>query len=83
VRAGEPQTSSSVTRDGTMTSARCSAPCAATDTGSVFDLGSVPGRTPVFAGRESELPAWLSGRSDGATLSREPSGPLPDIPPIY
>lgn len=55
----------------------------ATDTTNVFGLGVVTAETPVIEGPESELLAWLCGRSDGAMLTREPPGPLPEIPPIY
>jgi maleylpyruvate isomerase len=54
-----------------------------TDTGKVFAIGAVGPDSPVISGPESELMAWLFGRSDGSQLSRVPSGPLPEIPSIY
>jgi len=56
---------------------------AGTDTGNVFVIGAVGPESPVISGPERELMAWLFGRSDGSQLSRVPSGPLPEIPPIY
>lgn len=54
-----------------------------TDTGNEFAVGAVRPDSPVVSGPECELMAWLFGRSDGGQLSRVPSGPLPEIPPIY
>ena len=56
---------------------------AGTDTGNVFVIGAVGPDSPVISGPERELMAWLFGRSDGSQLTRVPSGPLPEIPPIY
>jgi maleylpyruvate isomerase len=55
---------------------------ACTDTGSVFAIGAVGPDSPVISGPECELMAWLFGRSNGSQLSRVPSGPLPEVPPI-
>jgi maleylpyruvate isomerase len=60
---------------------------AGTATGSMFAIGAdgpdSPVISPVISGPEYELMAWLFGRSDGHQLSRVPSGPLPEVPPIY
>jgi maleylpyruvate isomerase len=53
------------------------------DTGRTFAFGT-PGLAGVIvSGPEHELLAWLLGRSDGRSLSREPDGSLPAIPAIY
>jgi maleylpyruvate isomerase len=56
---------------------------AGTDTGNVFVIGAAGPDSPVISGPECELMAWLFGRSDGSQLSSLPSGPLPEVPPIY
>jgi maleylpyruvate isomerase len=54
-----------------------------TDMGNVFAIGAAGPDSPTISGPECELMAWLFGRSDGSQLSRMPSGPLPEVPPIY
>jgi maleylpyruvate isomerase len=54
-----------------------------TDTGKVFAVGAVGPDSLVISGPECELMAWLFGRSGGSRLSRVPTGPLPEVPPIY
>lgn len=55
----------------------------ATDTGRVHDVGDMTSATPVIAGPEYALLAWLLGRSGGGELSRGGNGQLPEIPPFY
>jgi maleylpyruvate isomerase len=55
----------------------------ATDTGRVHEAGETTPATPVIAGPEYALLAWLLGRSDGGELTREGNGPLPEVPPLY
>jgi maleylpyruvate isomerase len=55
----------------------------ATDTGRVHEVGDVTSASPVIAGPEFELLAWLLGRSDGGGLSLEGNGRLPEVPPLY
>ncbi|MGH3422339.1 MAG: maleylpyruvate isomerase family mycothiol-dependent enzyme, partial [Streptosporangiaceae bacterium] len=55
----------------------------ATDTGRVHEAGDMTSATPVIAGPEYALLAWLLGRSDGGELSREGNGQLPEVPPFY
>jgi maleylpyruvate isomerase len=53
----------------------------ATDTDRSFQLGDTdPER---ISGTETELLAWLLGRSAGAGLHRDKPGPLPPVPSIY
>lgn len=57
----------------------------ATDTGREFRLDR-PGSTEdteQISGTEADLLAWLMGRSDGATLTRDKPGRLPAAPSIY
>jgi len=54
-----------------------------TDTGNAFAIGPAGPDSPVISGPECDLMAWLYGRSSGSQLSRTPSGPLPEVPPIY
>ena len=57
----------------------------ATDTGREFRLDR-PGNTEdteQISGTEADLLAWLMGRSDGATLTRDKPGQLPTAPSIY
>jgi maleylpyruvate isomerase len=54
-----------------------------TDTGRVFEAGKVTPVSPVVAGPEYALGAWLLGRSDGSDLSCEAHDGLPDVPPFY
>jgi maleylpyruvate isomerase len=54
-----------------------------TDTDIVFAIGAVGPDSPVISGPACELMSWLFGRSNGSQLSRVPSGPLPEVPPIY
>jgi maleylpyruvate isomerase len=57
----------------------------ATDTGREFRLdrpgGSVD--TEQISGTEADILAWLMGRSDGGTLTRDKPGKLPAAPSIY
>ena len=39
--------------------------------------------SPVIAGPEHALLAWLLGRSDGGELSREGIVRLPEVPQLY
>ena len=55
----------------------------ATDTGRVHEVGDMTPATPVVAGPEYALLAWLLGRSDGGELSREGNGRLAEVPPLY
>ena len=55
----------------------------ATDTGRVHQVGDMTSATPVIAGPEYALLAWLLGRSDGGQLSSEGNGRLPALPPLY
>jgi maleylpyruvate isomerase len=55
----------------------------ATDTGRVHEAGDMTPASPVIAGPEYALLAWLLGRSDGSDLSRDGNGPLPEVPPLY
>ena len=55
----------------------------ATDTGRVHEAGDMTPASPVIAGPEYALLAWLLGRSDGGELSREGNGQLPEVPPLY
>jgi len=65
----------------------------ATDTGRTRYLGrpgTTPGSTPrttagttQISGTEADILAWLMGRSDGATLTRDRPDPLPAAPSIY
>ena len=55
----------------------------ATDTGRVREVGDVTSASPVIAGPEYALLAWLLGRSDGGELSREGIARLPEVPPLY
>jgi maleylpyruvate isomerase len=57
----------------------------ATDTGRAFHLdrpGTTAGTTHI-SGTEPDILAWLLGRSNGATLTRDTPGPLPAAPSIY
>ena len=57
----------------------------ATDTGRTYHLDH-PGSTAAagqICGTEADLLAWLMGRSDGATLTRDQPGQLPAAPSIY
>jgi maleylpyruvate isomerase len=55
----------------------------ATDTGRVHEAGDMTSASPVIAGPEYALLAWLLGRSDGGELSCEGNGRLPEVPPLY
>jgi maleylpyruvate isomerase len=55
----------------------------ATDTGRIFVIGEVSSASPVVAGPEYALLAWLLGRSNGGELSHDGSGRLPDVPAFY
>jgi maleylpyruvate isomerase len=55
----------------------------AADTGRVHEAGDMTPASPVIAGPEYALLAWLLGRSDGGELSREGNGRLPEVPPLY
>jgi maleylpyruvate isomerase len=55
----------------------------ATDTGRVHEAGDMTSASPVIAGAEYALLAWLLGRSDGGELSWEGNGRLPEVPPLY
>jgi hypothetical protein len=55
----------------------------AADTGHVCQLGDDTADAVQISGCESDLLAWLLGRSDGAHLSRNRPGPLPPVPSIY
>jgi maleylpyruvate isomerase len=60
----------------------------ASDTGRSFRLvGQDPGPSgqdpEQISGSEADLLAWLLGRSDGASLHCDQSGPLPPVPSIY
>jgi maleylpyruvate isomerase len=48
----------------------------ATDTGREYSVGDAG---PTISGRSESLLAWLIGRSDGADLDLEPTGPLPQL----
>jgi maleylpyruvate isomerase len=48
----------------------------ATDTGREYTVGD---GGPTITGRSESLLAWLIGRSDGADLDLEPTGPLPQL----
>ena len=52
----------------------------ATDTGRVHEVGDMTSASPVIAGPEYALLAWLLGRSDGGELSREGIVRLPEVP---
>jgi len=54
----------------------------ATDNGSEYRIGP-PDDEPAITltGPSYALLAWLSGRSDGSSLSATPAGPLPPVPP--
>lgn len=54
-----------------------------TDTGRVFVVGEVTSASPVAAGPEYALLAWLLGRSDGGGLSRDGRARLPAVPAFY
>jgi maleylpyruvate isomerase len=66
----------------------------ATDTGREFHLAG-PSQAPArrqpgatgsierITGPEPDILPWLTGRSDGATLTRDTPGPLPSVPSIY
>jgi len=56
---------------------------AATDTGRVHEAGDITSASPVIAGPEYALLAWLLGRSDGGELSCAGNGRLPEVPPLY
>jgi len=56
---------------------------AATDTGRVHEAGGITSASPVIAGPEYALLAWLLGRSDGGELSCVGNGRLPEVPPLY
>jgi hypothetical protein len=53
------------------------------DTGRVFVVGEVTSASPVIAGPEYALAAWLLGRSDGSDLTCEGSAGLPVVPAFY
>lgn len=57
----------------------------ATDTGRTYHLhhSAGTGDTERISGTEADLLAWLMGRSDGETLTRDKPGPLPAAPGIY
>lgn len=55
----------------------------ATDTGRVVEIGAVTSASPVLAGPEYALLAWLLRRSDSGELSRAGNGPLPAVPSLY
>ena len=57
----------------------------ATDTGREFRLDRPGGTadTTHISGTEADILAWLMGRSDGATLTRDAPGKLPAAPSIY
>jgi maleylpyruvate isomerase len=62
---------------------RVAARLEAADTCRVFQLGDLIPGMPLISGAECELVAWLYGRSNGAGLTREPPGGMPEIPRIY
>jgi hypothetical protein len=49
----------------------------------VYEVGDVTSASPVIAGPEYALLAWLIGRSDGGELSREGIVRLPEVPQLY
>lgn len=51
------------------------------DIGRIFVMGETASASPVIAGTECALLAWLLGRSDGRELSHD--GRLPDVPAFY
>lgn len=51
------------------------------DTGRQFLLRPEATSELVITGPGHALLAWLTGRSDGAELSPDPAGPLPEVPP--
>jgi maleylpyruvate isomerase len=53
------------------------------DTGRVFVVGEIASASPVVAGPEYALAAWLLGRSDGSDLSCEGAAGLPVVPAFY
>ena len=55
----------------------------ATGTGRVHEVGDMTSASPVIAGPEYALLAWLLGRSDGGELSREGIVRLPEVPHLY
>ena len=55
----------------------------AADTGRVHEIDDMTPAPRVIAGPEYALLAWLLGRSDGGELSRDGSGPLPEVPSLY
>lgn len=55
----------------------------ATDTGRAHEIGDMTSASPLVAGPEYALLAWLLGRSDGSGLSREGTGGLPELPSLY
>ena len=54
----------------------------ASDTARSFQIGTAADAIHI-RGTEADLLAWLLGRSDGAGLSSDYSGPLPPVPSIY
>ncbi len=55
----------------------------ATDTGRIYEVGDMTSASPVIAGPQYALLAWLLGRSDGSELSREGLVRLPEVPRLY
>lgn len=55
----------------------------AADTEFTVVLGNADDVSGVVLGSECSLLAWLYGRSDGADLTLDPPGRLPEVPPIY
>jgi len=55
----------------------------ATDAGRVHEVDDMTSASPVIAGPEYALLAWLLGRSDGGELSREGIVRLPEVPRLY
>jgi maleylpyruvate isomerase len=53
------------------------------DTRRVFEIGKVTSASPVVAGPEYALGAWLLGRSDGSDLYCKGTAGLPAVPPFY
>jgi maleylpyruvate isomerase len=54
----------------------------AADTGRWFQIGGSAADLQI-SGTETELLAWLLGRSDGTGLARDDPGPLTPVPSLY
>ena len=53
-----------------------------TGTGETWDIGAAESPDITVGGTTHALLAWVSGRGDGAELSRDPDVPLPILPPL-